>query len=61
MANEVIKNTAKRSGVRLWECAEVMGIAESALSRKLRHELPDDEREELLRIIAAIRDQKGEK
>lgn len=58
MENQTIRNAAKAAGVRLWEVAEALGIADGMLSRKLRRELPDAERERILRIIEEIAQQK---
>lgn len=54
LANKTIRETAKRSGVRLWEIAYDMGITDATLSRKLRRELPADEQTRILDIIARI-------
>ena len=58
LENQTIRNAAKAAGVRLWEVAEALGIADGMLSRKLRRELPDAERERILRIIEEIAQQK---
>lgn len=50
-ANKDIKSAAKNAGVFHWEIAERLGIQDSAFSRKLRRELPDEEREKILGII----------
>ena len=54
MLNTDIRKTAQRSGVRLWEVAERLGIADSTFSRKLRHELPDAEKQRIFAIIDDI-------
>lgn len=54
MANETIKNYAKQNRVRLWEVAEGLGIQDSALSRKLRKELPPGEKEKILALIEKL-------
>ncbi len=54
MLNADIKKTAQESGVRLWEVAERLGIADSTFSRKLRHELPDAEKQRIFAIIDDI-------
>lgn len=54
MANETIKQTAKTNKVKLWEIADVLGIQDSAFSRKLRKELPKSEAENVLHIIADL-------
>ena len=50
-ANKDIKNAAKRAGVFHYEIAEKLGIQDSAFSRKLRRELPIEERDKILEII----------
>ncbi len=51
MKNLEIRNEAKAHGVKLWEVAEVLGITDSAFSRKLRRELPGDQRKHVLLAI----------
>lgn len=51
MCNRDIRNTAAGNGVRLWRIAEALGIADCSLSRKLRKELPEDEKKRILDII----------
>ena len=46
-----IKERALKKGVCLWEVAEVIGIADTSMSRKLRRELPDSEKQEIFKII----------
>ena len=52
--NRDIKNAAKSAGVYHWEIAEKLGIQDSAFSRKLRKELPQDEKNKILGIINDI-------
>lgn len=50
-----IKQTAKQAGVPLWKLADrVYGITDSHFSRKLRHELPEEEKQKLLAAIEAL-------
>lgn len=51
MKNQDIRRTAAGSGVKLWQIAESLGIADCSLSRKLRKELPNDEKEKIFSII----------
>ena len=51
MANLDIRAAAVSPGVRLWMVADALGIADASLSRKLRRELPEDEKEKILSII----------
>lgn len=53
-ANNEIKTKAKTNGVFLWEIAEKLGIADNAFSRKLRRELPPDEKQRIFSIIDEI-------
>lgn len=54
LANNEIRDAAKRNGVRLWQVAEGIGISDAAFSRKLRRELPADERERVLNVIGKL-------
>lgn len=54
MNNAEIRIFTKNSKVRLWQVAEVLGIQDSALSRKMRHELPPDEKQKILAIIEEL-------
>lgn len=58
MANESVKTVAKESGVHLWEIAEQLKISDSYFSRKLRRELPESERENVLAIIEKIKSER---
>ena len=55
--NTDIKQAAKAAGVRLWQIADKIGIADSSFSRRLRYELPDNQKQEIYAIIAEL--QKG--
>lgn len=54
MSNQDIRRVAAGAGVKLWEIAEALGIADSSLSRKLRRELPSEEKERILGIIREL-------
>lgn len=53
-ANLDIRAKAKGAGVKLWEIADKLGITDSNFSRKLRHELPQAEKERIFSIIEEI-------
>ncbi len=61
MKNKAVRDAAKNYGVKLWELAEALGINDGNLSRKLRHELPDEEQVEIIEIIINIAHEKGGK
>ncbi len=58
MNNTEIRDKAKSSGVKLWEIADCMGIADHTFSRKLRKELAADEKNRILQIIEKLSKQK---
>ena len=54
--NEDIKSAAKKAGVPLFRVGYAMGISESALSRKLRGQLNDKEKEAIYLAIERAAD-----
>lgn len=54
MSNEALRRFAAGNGVKLWQVAEALGIADTSLSRKMRKELPPDEKERIVRIIREL-------
>ena len=59
-ANMEIRNSAKKSGIRLWEVAAACGVNDGNLSRKLRFELPQEEKGKILAIIDRLAQEKRE-
>ena len=53
-SNNDIRQTAKKRGVKLWEIALHLGINDGNFSRKLRKELPQDEKQKIFDIIDKI-------
>lgn len=54
VSNQDIRRTAAGAGVKLWQIAEALGIADCSLSRKLRRELPAEEKEKILSVIREL-------
>ena len=52
--NNKIREEALNHQVPLWVIAEVLGLRDDAFSRKLRHELPEEEQTKILAIIQKI-------
>ena len=50
-ANEEIRRAIKEKGIKQWEVADLLGIGETSLVRKLRKELPEKEKERILTVI----------
>lgn len=59
LANTDIRTTAKENGVRFWEIAEHLKISEPTMTRKLRKELPDSEKQEIFKIIDELAAEKA--
>lgn len=60
MHNNEIRSAAKNAGVRLWEVAAAYGINDGNFSRKLRQELPQEEKEKILAIIDRLAQERQE-
>lgn len=54
LKNQDIRRTAAGAGVKLWQIADKLGIADCNFSRKLRKELPQDEKEHIFSIIREL-------
>lgn len=54
MNNLDVRFAANKAGVKLWQIADAIGVADSNFSRKLRKELPDDEKAKIFEIIRRI-------
>ena len=59
MVNQDIRRTAADAGVKLWQIAEALGIADCSLSRKLRRKLPAEEKERIFSIIRELSQEVG--
>lgn len=54
MSNQDIRRTAAGARVKLWQIADALGMADCSFSRKLRKELPQDEKEKIFSIIRRL-------
>ena len=54
MANLDIRAAAVSAGVKLLRVADALGIADASLSRKLRKELPQEEKKKIFSIIEQL-------
>lgn len=54
MYNHDIRHAAAGAGVKLWQIADALGIADCSFSRKLRRELPAAEKEKIMEIIEKL-------
>ena len=60
MYNREIREAAKRTGVHLWQVAEACGVNDGNFSRKLRKELPQEEKQRILEAIDRLAQEKRE-
>lgn len=51
MHNLELRQYAKQNNVKLWRVAEKLGMQDSSFSRKLRHELPEEDRRKIMELI----------
>lgn len=51
LKNEGIREEAKSKGVLLWQIADKLGISDNSFSRRLRHELTQEEQQRIMRLI----------
>lgn len=49
--NEKIRTALNRSGMKYYELADLLGIADTTLSRKLRRELSEEEQDQIVKMI----------
>lgn len=54
VTNQDVRKEVASSGLRLWQIAEALGIADYNFSRKLRRELPAEEKEKIFGIIREL-------
>lgn len=60
LANSDIRSRAKTKGVRLWEIAEFLKVSDPTMTRMLRRELPNEEKQRFLSIIEEIASERGQ-
>ena len=59
MCNQDIRRAAAGAGVKLWQIADALGIADCNFSRKLRKELPQEQKEKIFSIIRKLSQEVG--
>ena len=52
--NKEVRDAMYKSGVKQWELAEAVGLAESTMCRRFRKEFDAEEKEYLLSVIAEL-------
>ena len=54
MQNDIIRKKARENRVPIWKIAQALGVSEATMTRRLRIELPAEERDAVCSIIDAI-------
>lgn len=60
MNNAKVRIKMFEAGMKQWEVARLLGLGESALSRKLRDELPEEEQDRIVALIEKAGDEADE-
>ncbi len=58
MKNEWIREMAKSKGILLWQIADRLGITDGNFSRRLRHEMTQEEQERIRAIIDELAEER---
>ncbi len=58
---QAMRAAAAAAGICLWEIAEVLGVTDSTFSRKLRRELPENEKEAVFRAIERMKEYRAKR
>ena len=53
-SNQKIRRESRANDVPLWKIAKRLGISEPTMTRRLREELPEQDQQEILSVIADI-------
>ena len=59
LKNQDIREAAKHASVRIWEVARAMGLSDNTLTRRLRDELPEAEKEKIFEVIDRLAEKGG--
>lgn len=52
--NMDLRIAMKLHGVPFWKLADALNVSEVTVYRKFRHELPDDQKKEIMKIIEKL-------
>ena len=60
MKNADIRMEVSAAGLKLWQIADGLGIADTSFSRMLRYELPEEKKIEIRSVIKQLKEAKKE-
>ena len=52
--NQDIRDMLKDNGLTQWDLCKALGIGETTLYRRLKDELPEDQKQEYMRVIERL-------
>ncbi len=52
MENSVIRMLLKKNEIKLWEVADYFGVSEATITRRMRHELSEDDKNKIAELIS---------
>lgn len=61
VCNTDIREAAIRSGIKLWQIADRLGVTDSTFSRKLRKELDPESKKRIMAIVSDIAGENDQK
>lgn len=56
--NRDVRLAISDAGFYLWQVAETLGVTDSTFSKKLRREMPADEKDTVLRAVERMKEQR---
>lgn len=60
--NKLLKETMKKYSIQQWKVADLLGISEFTMARKMRYEIPLKEQKEIIKLIEKyVKENEGEK
>lgn len=49
--NKEVREEMRKAGITQWRLGELLGVSENTVNRKLRKELPEEEKQRILAVI----------
>lgn len=49
--NERLEKARRKAGMPIWKMAELAGVSETTMYRKMRHEMPEEEQGRIIALI----------
>ncbi len=59
MANEMLRAMMKKDRIFMWQVADKLGLNETTVIKRFRHELQPEQRNEVLSAIEEIKKERG--